>query len=209
VRASMPLGVLIFWLGMCVAVRRFPSEYDWRYMTISMLLYPERNPAGHLWASIGLAVCGLCGLLWAVILIRDGTRNIGILVVGYACMVSSSLLPERLIPIPRGHEILAITAFVCICAGLVRYAFQRGRAIIVAAIPLGPILLATITQFYLDIFRPELPWVGLVWRTRGLPLFLSFALWEWITCAVLSFYMAALGWAVTRGGPRNLIPADP
>jgi hypothetical protein len=203
----MPLGVLAFWLGMGIAVRRFPAEYDWRYMTISMLVYPERNPAGHLWASVGLAACGLCGFIWAVTLIRHGTKHIGILVVGYACMVSSSLLPERSIHIPRGHEILAISAFICICTGLIRYALQRAnnqgrmsasRAIIVAAIPLCPILFATATQFYLDVFRPELPWVGLVWRERNVPLFLSFALWEWATCVVLSTYMAVLGWAATR-----------
>jgi len=43
-------GVLAFWCGMLIAARSYPSEYDWRYMTISSLVYAERNPNGHWWA---------------------------------------------------------------------------------------------------------------------------------------------------------------
>jgi hypothetical protein len=207
----MLLGVLAFWLGMSIAILRFPAEYDWRYMTISMLVYPERNPVGHLWASAGLALCALCGLLWSSVMIRSGFKGIGILAFGYLCMVCSSLLPERLIHVPRGHEILAITAFICICTGLLRVALQhaahsrrsRSRAFVLCVVPLTPIVLAAMTQTYLGVERPELPWVGLVWRERGIPLFLSFALWEWITCVALSIYMASLGWIVTSSA-RNL-----
>jgi hypothetical protein len=196
----MPLGVLAFWLGMSFAAVRFPAEYDWRYMTISMLLYPERNPLGHWWASGGLALCGLCGFIWACAQLQSGVRT-GILAAGYFCMVCSSLLPERLIAIPHGHEILAIAAFVCICIGLVRTVLAvtargqpptRSRVLVVLAIPLAPMLAAAATQLYLDVLRPDLPWVGLLWRELGVPLGLSFALWEWATCIALSLYMAAL-----------------
>jgi hypothetical protein len=52
--ATAPLGVLAFWGGMLMAARRYPSEYDWRYMTLSSLLSPGRDHAGHLWASGGI-----------------------------------------------------------------------------------------------------------------------------------------------------------
>lgn len=39
---------------------------------------------------------------------------------------------------------------------------------------------------------PSLPWVGLAWRARGVPIYLSLAFWEWVTCAVLSGYLAIL-----------------
>jgi hypothetical protein len=48
-----------------------------------------------------------------------------------------------------------------------------------------------------DVARafPHLPWVGLEWRARGVPVCLSFAFWEWATCAVLSAYIMALSFA--------------
>src|SRR5271167_4559954 len=62
--AAALLGVLAFWCGLWIAGARYPSEYDWRYMTISSLLYPDRNPDGVRWAWGGVALCGLGGLCW-------------------------------------------------------------------------------------------------------------------------------------------------
>src|ERR1700678_414498 len=62
--AAAPLGVLAFWCGLWIAGALYPSEYDWRYMTISSLLYPDRNPDGYRWAWAGVALCGLGGLCW-------------------------------------------------------------------------------------------------------------------------------------------------
>src|ERR1700693_4845754 len=31
---------------------------------------------------------------------------------------------------------------------------------------------------------PELKWVSLAWRAGGVPPYVSFAFWEWVTCAV-------------------------
>lgn len=47
-RMTASLGVLAFWGGMLMAERSYPSEYDWRYMTISSLVYGDRNPNGYL-----------------------------------------------------------------------------------------------------------------------------------------------------------------
>ena len=66
-----PFGVLAFWNGLWMAGQRYPSEYDWRYMTISSLLYPERNPDGYLWAWGGIVLCGLGGLCWVAALLRE------------------------------------------------------------------------------------------------------------------------------------------
>jgi hypothetical protein len=68
--ATALLGVLAFWGGggMLMAALRYPSEYDWRYMPVSNLLSPSRNPTGYLWASMGIVLCGLCGLCWAAVL---------------------------------------------------------------------------------------------------------------------------------------------
>ena len=68
-------GVLAFWGGMLMAGRRYPSEYDWRYMTISSLVYGDRNPNGYLWARAGIVLCGLAGLYWTMGLAPDKGGN--------------------------------------------------------------------------------------------------------------------------------------
>jgi hypothetical protein len=208
-------GVLAFWGGMLMAGRRYPSEYDWRYITISSLVYGDRNPNGYLWARAGIVLCGLAGLYWTTVLVRKGKqpgiaeRPVGIwaLGLGYLCMMCCALLPERLVGIPKGHDLLALAAFVGLCIGMVHSTFKaversarlgrlagspRLHAGILAGVPLSPIALAALAQAYVSHALPGLPWVSLAWRARGVPVYLSFAFWEWVTCAVFSVYMVVL-----------------
>jgi hypothetical protein len=202
-------GVVAFWTGLWVAARMYPSEYDWRYMTISSLVYPDRNPDGYRWAWRGLMLCALGGLCWTTVLLRDSRqdhtarRRVGIVLlgIGYLCMFSCAWLPAWL-RVPRGHDFLALLSFVALCVGIIWLTFRvterastadhRFYAGSLAAVPLLPILLAAITQAYISHARPDLPWVGLVWRARGAPVYLSFAFWEWTTCAVFSAYTMSL-----------------
>src|SRR5438552_3421132 len=87
------LGVLIFWAGIVVAERRYPAEFDWRYMTLSTLLSPRRNPHGYLWAASGLVLSSLSALCWATALtwrwegsVGDRPRGIWLLGWGNLCM---------------------------------------------------------------------------------------------------------------------------
>ena len=229
---AAPAGVLLFWAGMLMAAQRYPSEYDWRYMTISSLVYPDRNPAGHLWASGGIFLCGLCGLCCAVILARrqnsasatDRPAGVRALALGSFCMAWSGLLPERLLPVPKGHEALALTAFLSLCVGIVQMTFRavairlrrdpaflgsvRLRAGAAASGALSPIVLAAIAQAYVHHTSPQLKWVSISWRALGVPAYLSFAFWEWVTCAVLSAYVATLALAAltSRRGPAAAPP---
>jgi len=209
--AMAPLGVLAFWVGMLMGARRYPSEYDWRYVAVSHLLTPGRNPAGYLWASGGTVLCSLCGLCWAVVLAQSwnhesaGGRPSGIraLQFGYFCMMCSAVLPDWLFRINKGHEFFAVLAFASLCFGMVRLMFQTveriflqrmrrsvGRARLYAAILASalvfPILLAGLAQAYIHYMLPELHWGSLS------PMYLSFAFWEWVTCVVLSAYMVIL-----------------
>jgi hypothetical protein len=202
----MPCGVLAFWVCMVVAAQQFPYQYDWRYTTTSQLIYPERNPAGHLWASSALILCAAAGLLWVWAMRGvQRLRGRGLLAAGYTCMILSSLLPERWFSIRNGHETLAIAGFMGVCGGLVRVSLNLktaqpvpSRAVpqLLAMIAFSPIAMAGITQAYLTWWRPDLPWVGPAWRSLNVPLYLSFALWEWVTCALLSAYMTGIGMAV-------------
>jgi hypothetical protein len=215
--AAALLGVLTFWCGLWMAARRYPSEYDWRFITISRLGYADRNPDGYRWAWGGLMLCGLGGLCWTAVLLRDwrrdgtGRRPVGIwaLALGYVCMVGCASLPGGFPLLPRGHDFLAVTAFLGVCIGIMQMTFQvterslrqRTRSLLLsprfyagllAGLPLSPILIAAVTQAYISHARPDLPWVGLEWRVLGAPVYLSFALWQWITCAVFSVYSVTL-----------------
>src|SRR5579862_8451305 len=180
-RLTVPAGVLAFWIGMAAAALAY-GRCDWRYQTISMLLYSDRNPDGYGWAWAGLELCGLCGIAWAAYARRrlqgDTTaasvRGLRLLQVGFVCMCCA-VLPDRLVPIPRGHEILAIAAFLAICIGMMQEMFlsrdtlkAHGARIsavglppsIQAGVPLLPLVLAGITQAYLTLERPNVPWVS-------------------------------------------------
>lgn len=223
-----PLGVLAFWGCVLMAANQYPSEYDWRYLTLSSLISPSRDPSGHLWASDGILLCGLFGFCWAAALVRDSEygseaerpNGIWFLRLGYFFMICSAVLPSRLLRVPKGHEILVLLAFVGLCLGMMSltyHAVERnlsrrtaasgsGRPrLYAAALAIGavfPILVAGATEAYVFYGRPELHWVSLAWRARGVPVYLSFAFWEWVTCAVLSVYMVTLPLMATRAAQR-------
>ena len=67
---TAPLALLAFWCGMAAAAHLYPAGYDWQYQTISVLLYPDQNPRGYLWAWAGLELCGLAGIAWTATLTR-------------------------------------------------------------------------------------------------------------------------------------------
>jgi hypothetical protein len=215
--AAAPVGVLAFWCGLWIAGELYPSEYDWRYMTISSLLYPDRDPDGYRWAWGGVALCGVGGMCWVSALFwsrrlsNAADRPVGIwaMGLGYSCMVCCALLPARFLHIPRSHDVLALSAFVGLCIGTMQLTYQvvdrslrrcarsfPGRPWIYAWMFAGgallPILLVSITQTYVSHSLPQLPWVGLVWREQGIPAYLSFAFWEWVTCVVFAVYTSTL-----------------
>lgn len=221
---TVTVGTLAFWVGMVVAARSYPSEYDWRYITISSLVYAERNPSGFLWARGGLLLCGMAGLYWTARLLRKWKRQciaerpsgIFALGLGYLCMTLCALMPEGRFQVPRGHDSLALAAFVALSIGtalLTRKVIEQNprvrkppgsprlHARILAGFALSPIAAAAVAQTYVSHALPALPWVGLVWRERGVPVYLSFAFWEWVTCAVFSLYVLVL--SRTTESPTN------
>lgn len=197
----MVIGLLAFWMGLTLAARSYPSEYDWRYMTISSLLYQDRNPHGYGWGRAGLAICGVCGLYWALRSVRGQGLTTASLAAGYLAMALCAVLPSPLLGIPKPHEALALTAFIAVCVGVSRLSFaalarpqagrQRLSALAVSSLPLLPVVLAAAAQTYAS--RVHLPWVSLAWRARGIPAYWSFAFWEWLACAI---YTAFLLWLV-------------
>jgi hypothetical protein len=219
--------VLAFWGGVLMAARQYPSEYDWRYMPVSYLFSDSLNPAGHLWATVGIVLCSVGLLSWALMAQRwthadasihpSGPRAIQ---VGSFCMACSAALPASVL-LHKGHELLAIVAFAGLCLGIFLMMFQlierillrrkcgfignsRRFASVLAGTTVLSILLAGLAQAYVYYALPALPWVNLTWRDRGVPVYLSFAFWEWVTCFVLSSYMTILALTAYRHLPSGL-----
>ena len=86
--------ILVFWGGMIAAARAYPAGYDWRYQTLSVLLYADQNPHGYLWAWTSLWLCGLAGIGWTTNLHRglesETARSLApglrLLRLGFVCM---------------------------------------------------------------------------------------------------------------------------
>jgi hypothetical protein len=76
----------------------------------------------------------------------------------------------------------------------------RLRAGLLGGLVMSPIVLAAVVEIYVATALPQLPWVNLAWRARGVPAYLSFSFWEWVTCGVFSVYMVVLS-----RSPRSLI----
>ncbi len=217
------LGILAFWGGIGMAGWGYPSEFDWRYLTLSTLLSASRNPAGHLWGAGGLVVSGCCGGCWALALARRWRRGsaerrpwgLWALGGGSVCMAWVGLLPRPVPGLRKGHELLTLLAFAGVCLGIMGLTAQlasravprpgaggarlhRLVGIALTSLAVLPILLAGCAQVYIFYVLPDLHWVSLAWRTQGVPVYLSFAVWEWVTCAVLSGYQAILWLALDR-----------
>jgi hypothetical protein len=55
----LPLIFLSYFGFLGLAVSLYPNSYDWRYLSISKLLYPVTNPRFHYVAAISVAVTGV------------------------------------------------------------------------------------------------------------------------------------------------------
>lgn len=211
------LGVAAFWACNLMALHFYPTEFDWRYMPLTALLSPRDDPAGAMWARVATALCGLSVLMWAIGLARGWSRfvlaerpaGVAILGVGGATMACAALMPLKIPGLPFEHQAFSTLGYTGLSVGLARLIYQvacraaesdpraspQQRAMY-GACSVGIIIIPIVVGLLLDayVFRvyKNIHWLGLVWREQGVPAYMSFALWEWITLAMLSVAMVAL-----------------
>jgi hypothetical protein len=221
-----PAAMVCLTAGVWWGAALYPGGYDWQYRVISSLASREDNPAGYVVFCAGLALCFLI-LLPLPGYFRARLRHTapGLARFSYIALLTGMLFSaavgvERIL-IPnlselfhKSHELIALIAFLGLFFGVAGFwvaTFQRLRAI--EAIPrwllvvlfgglVAPILCSAACQLYLYLTRSDLGWVDPTWRDRGVPLYLSFAFWQWLTGLGTFLYMLMIA-AVLPGGVRD------
>jgi hypothetical protein len=201
------VSLLVFGCGMALAARNYPGGYDWCYTVVSALASQKNNPAGGIWFSGALSVSmGL--LLPYVSTIKQGLPaafsgarvSIPVLRLGAACgaLVGIEKLLFRDISswIDKSHELVALITFLSLYAGvlgLLLPMLRRNRRYLLPVLLVGcPLLAVGISEFWLYLAQREVGWLNTSWRDTGLPLWLSFAFWQWLAVVFLWLGMGML-----------------
>jgi hypothetical protein len=208
------LATAILSIGIPAAAVRYPGSFNWAYTVISALASRKHNPDGAAWFAAGIA--GAMACLWPVVtrLTRDGAAPRwvkGALRIGVVCGVVVGI--ERLAfyhfsdVVRKGHELVALVSFLGFYPGVLGlYAHRmktrpgfRWPALVVVV----PLLAVGAREFYLYLAQRGVGWTTYDWHGHGAPLWLSFALWQWLAAALL---WLAVGHLLVTSGP-DLPPA--
>lgn len=209
------LSVSILVISWAIALSLYPGAFDWQYTVVSALASRKHNPEGGPWFAGGLGLA--LALLWPFVTSVWGARKrrnrlerrfilalrLG-LIFGALMAVESILdpaLPQRL---EKTHEFLALLAFLFCYAAILGISLSSlGRekrfpwsALLLAA----PIVGIGLSQFALYLGQRDLGWVDQSWRELGVPLWQSFAFWQWQALGILWIATGILGW---RDQPRS------
>ncbi len=204
------LAALVTILGVWLAARSYPSGFDWAYTVISRLASHRRNPEGALWLAAAMGVAMV--LLWPVVSHLDRAfrtsvasprpwiRTLQVGLVAGALLSVEGILDLRLSSVVyKAHEVLAIFAFAGFYGGVVGlHLFRirhRNASVWPVTLVLLPLLAVGLTQVALYFDQRDLGWVDTAWREMGVPIWLSFAFWQWAAVTFLALGLGALVFA--------------
>ena len=187
--------------GVLLAAEHYPGGFDWLYTVASALASQKHNPDGSIWFAAGLFLAML--LLWPYVTALNKrqspapstTPEFGItaLRTGLACGallgLEKMLIRDLSNWVYKAHEILALLTFIGLYFGIVTLLVQAMLRHKVFLLPLllvaGPLIAIAVTQFWLYLDQRDLGWVDTRWREMGIPLWLSFAFWQWLAIGFL------------------------
>jgi hypothetical protein len=208
-----PLASSCFVAGSVIAAHFLEGPFDWRYGTLSSLSTASTNPHGYAYCCLGLMVaftmglplCGYISVRFAPIAPRAAWFSSRALKVGFVGVVAVGA--ERLfaqshpLHIYKAHEYLSIVTFFGLLLGIAGYWICLTRWLLherrwpvwalsaLSLVSVGPILGTGLSQAYLYFVPNDFGWVGPDWAELGVPLYLSFAFWEWLTCVGIFIYL--------------------
>jgi hypothetical protein len=194
-------AVLAIMLGTGVAIAQFPGGFDWAYTVISKLASRKHNPAGGFWLSGALLAAVI--VLWPVAghaahsggagphrwrRLASAALHAGLLGAGLLALEGLLGLDFSSV-IRKGHEVLALLTLLGMYAGVLGLYWHRIRQdasfLWPALLVLLPIVAVGASQLTLYVHQRDLGWVNSDWRAMGVPLWLSFAFWQWLAVILL------------------------
>lgn len=202
------LSALALCFGFILAARHYPGGFDWVYTVISALASQKRNPQGSAWFAAGFGLS--MALLWPYVsslkknlctfLPASAEIAIAILRLGLICGVILGV--ERLVIhdlsawVYKAHELLGLFAFLGFyfgLLGLLILVMLRQRIYVFPVLLVAsPLVAIGITQLWLYLDQRDLGWVDISWREMGVPLWLSFAFWQWLAIVFLGLGLLLL-----------------
>ncbi len=215
-------SVTVLGSGSMLAASRFPGGFDWAYTVASALASQKHNPQGSFWFAGALSLA--MALLWpyatALKQRRDWTHR-GLLTFAIvalrAGLLSGVLLGlERLLIrdlsalVNKAHETLGLFTFFGLYIGtiglLVCAMLPRKVHFFTLLLIISPLLAICITQVWLFLDQRDLGWVDTDWRAMGIPVWLSFAFWQWLAIGFLWLGLGLLSFAGVHRESKTDIP---
>ncbi len=181
----------------------------------------EEQPDGSIFFAAGLVLS--LALLWPATawirecdgaahwLARFGLRSLQLgIVLGVVVGLESLFFFDFSQIVRKGHEVLALLSFLSLYAGVPALQIHRVRLCQVSSWPtffaIGPLVAIGLSQLGLYLDQRDLGWVDTSWREMGVPVWLSFAFWQWLATAAL---WASVGHLVVSGrSSRVKVPAQ-
>jgi hypothetical protein len=187
-------------LGVVLATRTLPEPFDWTHTVISALASRKHNPGGSFFFAGALALA--LALHWpitnAVRAARGGSEPIArwsaaLLRVG---LVAGMLVgAERIVffhfsdLVHKGHEDVALVAFVAIYAGVLSFEIDQARRRTtgwsVAILVLFPLVTIGVGLLVFYLGQRHLGWLDYDWSKSHRPFWAQFAFWQWLATAAL------------------------
>lgn len=224
----IPAGAVFFVGGLALCAWLFPGAFDWRYQAMSNLASSAKNPAGYLFWSLavalsivmGLPTCGYFARRFALSSPLMSAYAAFALRAGYLAGIllgfETAFFPNYGGLIYKAHEITAIITIAgiylgvagfwyCLTAWLVkvrrRPAWFGASVFLLPAIPMTGVMLSQAWLFF-DPNRPG--WVSREWIALGIPVWLSFAFWEWLAVCGLVLCICILAFVLPEKSGQNI-----
>ena len=221
-----PTAMAVLALGTALSWNGFPGPYDWRYQVLSNLTSQVSNPGANIYNCIAMGITGamllpLPGYFRARL--QDAARRTCIfsyyalyvgLIAGITIAFERSLFRNLSNQIHKAHEYIALVGFFGLFLGVVGFwlalawQIQRRRPMPQWAMGLmllvsgAPMIGATLSEGYLYFVPNQLGWVGPHWAEFGIPVYLSFAFWEWIAWISVFIYLYLTLWLTPAAVPK-------
>lgn len=210
------LSIFILIAGIKLSLDYYPSNFNWLYTVASSLGSARDNPSGRVWYTSGLGLAML--LQWPYVSAlrkRIGPSATGLTRVALASLgtgigagillgLQGVFVPDLSEWITKGHEIIALVVFSSLHLGiflLLAQAMWRRKVFGVSAvIVVLPFLAIALSQLFLWLAQRNIGWVGQHWEKTGIPLWLSFAFWQWLS---IGFVIIGLGLLVLLPPARD------